>query len=411
VTAHIDHGAPGTGDLPRVSGLVGALVHATAASLAGRDQGRPPGTLRRLAGLGQRIGIAARPAPDLLTGTEIDQVDAERVARTIVDHYPDSGYPAVVLGSPHGSAAHLAVALGAPWLPAAFDVTVATPTGPATTAADASMRAASAAARILAANPHATVRQVDSPGIARAADGAVTLFVRWRHLPAAYAGFLGSRLRPGAALLLARDSGTWASGHSAQAINPEFVEGLRQWAAGREHPLYRVMFNRPEVFSAAVADLYRRWLRAAGKTGSRLVVECGRLLDPWQVIRAGLVPYWLPGPSRYAARELHWWLAGSQPFTQIDVLVEPPGGPRDDLATSDLASLTDFSAAAGFARVRGTVDERGAREYPDGHVPPWRAAEVLRRHPYDLPVPPRLAVRDAVWMLGEATEVSAMIVH
>src|SRR5256885_2330308 len=79
-------------------------------------------------------------------------------------------------------------------------------------------------------------------------------------LPTAYTRFLASRLRPGAALLLVRDSGTWASGHSAQAINPQFAESLRLWTAGREHPLYRVTFSRPEVFSAAVADLYRRWL-------------------------------------------------------------------------------------------------------------------------------------------------------
>jgi hypothetical protein len=413
VSTHVDHGAPGTGDLPRLTGLVGALVHAAATGLTGRDAGRPGGALRRLAGLpgrtalAQRLGLGAPASPEVLAGAEIDRVDAERMAKAIVDHYPDTGYPAVVLGSAHGSAAHLAVALGAPWLPAAFDVTVAAPPGggPASTW----MRGAEAAARILSTNPQASVRQVDGQGTA-APGRSVTLFVRWRQLPAAYARFLG-RLRPGAAVLLVRDSGTWAGGHTAQAINPEFVEGLRQWAAGRDHPLYRVMFSRPEVFSSAVADLYRRWLRGAGKTGNRLVVECGRLLDPWQVIRAGLVPYWLPGPARYAVGELHWWLAGSQPFTQIDVLVEPPGAPRDDLAGGELASLTDFAAAASFARIRGTVDERGAREYPDGRVPQWRASEVLRRLPYDLPVPPRLGVREAVWLLSESTEVSAMIVH
>lgn len=420
MSVHPDSTRAGTGDLPQLPGLVGALVHAAANGLTCRDGGgRPPGALRKLAGLGgrgQRAGRGGR-AREVLTGAEIDQVDAEQVADTVVGHYPDSGYPAVVLGSPHGSAAHLAVALGAPWLPAAFDVSVAIPDGApgcgaggwANAASNGWMRGASAAARILSANPQATVRQVDAP--AGVNGRAATLFVRWRHLPSAYARFLDTRLRPGAAVLLARDSGTWASGHTAQAINPEFVESLRRWAAGGEHALYRVMFSRPEVLSAAVGDLYRRWLRTGGKTGNRLVVESGRLLDPWQVIRAGLVPYWLCGPSRYALEELQWWLAGSQPFSQIDVLVEPPGAPRDDFAWGELASLTDFTAAAGFAGVRGSVDERGAREYPEGSVPPWRASEVLRRQPYDLPVPPRLAVRDAVCLLSEATEVSAMIVH
>jgi hypothetical protein len=359
----------------------------------------------RRTGRRRLLGLApARPVRDHLAETEIDRVDGEQVAAAIVDQYSGSGYPAVVLGSAHGSAAHLAVALGAPWLPAAFDVTVAGTTS-------AWMPGAAAAARLLSANPRASVRQVEPPGVAGVAGQPVTLFVRWRELPAAYTRFLTTRLRPGAAVVVARDSGTWASGHSAQAVNPEFVESARQWAAGDDHPLYRVMFSRPDVLSAAVADLYRHWLRDAGKTGSRLVVECGRLLDPWQVIRAGLVPYWLPAPSRYAVGELHWWLAGSQPFTQIDVLVEPPGWPRDDLGGNELASRTDFVAAAGFARLRGTVDERCVRAYPDGVVPPGRAGEVLGRLPYDLPVPPRLTVPDAVAMLGETTEVSAMIVH
>jgi hypothetical protein len=381
---------------PKATSLVGALVQASAGGLTG---GAPDGRVsrRRLFGFGQPV--ASRP----LSETEAEAVDGDQVARAIVDHYPGDRYPAVVLGSPHGSAAHLAVALGAPWLPAAFDVTV--------TGSTSWMPGAAAAARLLSANPGASVRQVAPPGVAGVAGAPVTLFVRWRELPAAYATFLDTRLSRDAAVLLARDSGTWASGQSPQAVNPQFVESIRQWASGRDHPLYRVMFSRPDVLSAAVADLYRRWLRGCGKTGSRLVVECGRLLDPWQVLRTGLVPYWLSAPSRHAVGELHWWLAGSRPFTQIDVLVDPPGAPRDDLAGGDLAGPGDFGAAAGFARIRGAVDERCLRAYPDGRVPGCRAGEVLRRLPYDLPVPPRLAVPDAVAMLGETTEVSAMIVH
>jgi hypothetical protein len=367
---------------PTAAGLVGALVHATARSLAGREPGR------------------GRGAP----GETVERLDVERMARAIVDRYPAASYPAVVLGSPHGSAAHLAVALGAPWLPAAFDVSATEPVG-------LCLPGAATAARIVVANPGVTARQVDTPGLAGVPGRPVTVFVRWKELPAAYARFLAERLVPGGAVLLARDSETWTGGFGAQAVNPEFVESLRHWLTGRDHPLYRVMFSRPEVLSAAVADLYRQWLRGAGKTGDRLVVECGRLLDPGQVIRAGLVPYWLPGPGRHAVRELHWWLAGSQPFTQIDVLVEPPGAPRDDLAGGELAGPLDFAAAAGFAWTRGVVDERGLREYPHGRVSPERAGEVLRRLPYDLPAPPRLEVPEAVAMLGETTEVSAMIVH
>ena len=46
------------------------------------------------------------------------------MARWFVDQYPRRALPGVVLGSPHGAAAHLAVALGVPWLPAGFEMTV-----------------------------------------------------------------------------------------------------------------------------------------------------------------------------------------------------------------------------------------------------------------------------------------------
>jgi len=42
--------------------------------------------------------------------------DPEAVAGWLTDHYLDEGYPALVLGSPHGAAVHLAAAMGAPWL-------------------------------------------------------------------------------------------------------------------------------------------------------------------------------------------------------------------------------------------------------------------------------------------------------
>jgi hypothetical protein len=47
-----------------------------------------------------------------------------------------------------------------------------------------------------------------------------------------------------------------------------------------------------------VSELYRQWLRHLGGTGNRLVVECGRLIEPWHVLRAGLVPYWCRDPGR-----------------------------------------------------------------------------------------------------------------
>lgn len=149
--------------------------------------------------------------------------------------------------------------------------------------------------------------------------------------------------------------------------------------------------------SAGVADLYRRWLRGAGKTGDRLVVECGRLLDPWQVVRAGLVPYWCENATRRTVDEAEWWLAGSEAFSSVDVLPEPPG-----MRSPALAGLPQWLAVAGFGRRRRALDRTSARGYPVTSVPTRRATEVMRAQPYDLPVPPPLGAAEALAVLRDS---------
>src|SRR5690349_10303712 len=61
----------------------------------------------------RRAALEAEAVEQAVPLTQIDEIDAEAVAAWVVSHYPDSSYPAVVLGSPHGAAVHLAVACGA----------------------------------------------------------------------------------------------------------------------------------------------------------------------------------------------------------------------------------------------------------------------------------------------------------
>ncbi|GAB3808319.1 hypothetical protein GCM10027605_40580 [Micromonospora zhanjiangensis] len=174
-------------------------------------------------------------------------------------------------------------------------------------------------------------------------------------------------------------------------MEPDLEAGLRDWARGVGSPLHRVLYPRPAALSAAVADLYRRWLRRAGKTGDRCVVECGRLLDPAQVIRAGLVPYWCESATARAVAGVEWWLAGSEPFSSVDVLPEPPG-----LRSPALAGLPQWLAVASFGRRRRMVDRTAARGYPVTPVPTRHATAVLRGQPYDLPSPAPLRAVDVL---------------
>ncbi|TCB94290.1 hypothetical protein E0H26_21615 [Micromonospora zingiberis] len=407
-----------------------------------------------------RRAVAVRSAGRAaLTPAQAAEVDAARVAQWFVDQYPSGRYPGVLLGSPHGAAAHLAVALGVPWLPAGFEMVAHWSKGSVDRPRAALDHGAALAGRLLAGNPDLHVRQVHCPASRGALAGAtVALAGRWRGLPGAYRRFLAERLEPGAPVVVLRDARTWpvfdaADGHSFQVgcpasgldpvdfhpdshalrqvlrsaggdgahweppeistppgiaehgVESDFDSGVRQWATRAGRSLHQIVVPTPAALSAATADLYRRWLRAAGKTGDRLVVECGRLLDPWQVLRAGLVPYWCENATRRCVDQAEWWLAGSEPFSSVDVLPEPPG-----VRSPALAGLPQWLAIAGFGRRRRALDRASARGYPVTSVPTRRATEVLRGQPYDLPTPAPIGVADALAALRDGGAQHGLLV-
>ncbi|GAA1517945.1 hypothetical protein GCM10009827_036260 [Dactylosporangium maewongense] len=367
------------------------------------------------------------------------ELDAEDVAAWFVGQLPEGSYNGLVVGSPHGAAVHLAMALGVPWLPVAFEV----PT-PEVAAGERPAQDGERLARdILTDNPDVGIRQVYDP-VWRGWSGAATAYavVRWRRLPLAYRRLIAERLNPDAPIVVVRDVSRWQTsagddGYSFQlgsrasglgpgdyrddrslrgrspradsdgerAVDRGLVEDLRRYGSAHGHPIRQVLYRHPDVLSGAVADLYRGWLRAGTRTAARLVVECGRLLDPWHVLRAGLVPYWCEHPLRSAVRSLSWWLAGSEPFTSVDVFAEPPGMPLPTVAR-----LEEWQAVAAFATRHGLVDRRCARAYPSGVVPGHHATQVLRMHPYDLPYLPFLTVPAALSAMTHSAQTDGLLV-
>ncbi|MEV4754909.1 hypothetical protein AB0J86_07325 [Micromonospora sp. NPDC049559] len=443
---------------------VRVLLAAAARALRGEDcadLGHQP-VLNRFRGAPEpvrRAAVARAGGRAALSPEQAAGVDAERVARWMVEQYPFRSYPAVVVGSPHAGAVHLATAMGVPWLPAAFDVVVHWPGGAVDDPRAALGHGGRVTARLLAGNPDVSVRQVHDPASRGVLAGAtVSLVVRWRRLPDAYREFLGTHLAGGAPVLLLRDARTWpvlhpSEGHSFQvggprsglepgdfhagseplaemlrgaggdearwnppddacpqgyaehAVEPGFEGSLRAWAKAVGSQLHRVLFPGPEALSAATADVYRGWLRGAGKTGDRCVVECGRLIDPWQVVRAGLVPYWCENATRRSVAGAEWWLAGSSPFTSVDVLPESPG-----MQSPGLAGLPQWLAVASFGRRRRAVDRMAARGYPVTPASTRRATEVLRGQPYDLPTPAPLRAADALAWLRDSGTAQGLLV-
>ena len=262
-----------------------------------------------------------------------------------------------------------------------------------------------------AATTDVLVRQVHDPvRMSDAAGSRVHLTIRWRSLPGEFRAFLDAHVEPGAFVLIVRDVRSWpvldaGNGYSYQvgsattgldlatytrgadlsnlarraggtatwptgryrrlgaehSVEPGVEAGLRDWAQERDGRVFAILYHGAETLSAAVADTYRDWLRAHGKTGNRLIVTAGRLLDPWQTIRAGVVPYWCEASTRGGVSAAELWLAGCRPFSTIEVLPEPPGG-----TWSQVAPMAQWSALAQFASRRGVVNPDVARAYPSG---------------------------------------------
>jgi hypothetical protein len=189
--------------------------------------------------------------------------------------------------------------------------------------------------------------------------------------------------------------------HAETAVAAGFVATLRGYCRDARVGLATVRYGNVDAFSAAAADIHRAWLRRGGKTGDRAVVGCGRLLDPHQATRAGLVPYWCENAARRAATAAELWIAGSEPYTSVDVLPEPPGQPWPGMAT-----IGHWDAVAEFASRRGKVDGLLKQAYPRQPLPTRYATAVLRNHPWDNPRPTPLEPADVVSGLRGRAELA-----
>jgi hypothetical protein len=134
--------------------------------------------------------------------------------------------------------------------------------------------------------------------------------------------------------------------------------------------------------------LIRDWLRAGGKAADRAVVATGRILDPAQVTRKSLVPYWCENATAASVSGAELWLAASEPFSSVHLLPEPPG-----TAWSKLATMAQWESAALFAIRRGVVDPVMKSSYPHHILAPRHATGALREIGAD-PAPPSLSYSD-----------------
>lgn len=364
---------------------------------------------------------------DAISAKRLRQLRSEQLATWVVGHYPRRRYPVVFVGSSNGAMAHLAAALGAPWLPQTLLLAIRTggldPDDPA-----ADMRAMMPAGRaLLDNNPVLALHHMHDPVQDRLMVARMAYFrVKFLQFPRAYRAFLADCLAPGGTVVLAdcalrwptttvgdrhvfqfgavggatvrefreggprvaeflrrqgSDRDRWlppaADGDSPEAewgLAAPFAEDLATVAAERGLTAYRLRFQQPEDVSPLIADLFRDWYAGHGLPTGRLLVSSFLLMDPVLAMRAGLVPYWA--------------LFGTQP---------------------SLDRLADYLARTRYEDIRLTVFPHGAESIGLPSIGKWQ--EVLRngrQHGQLIAIEPRHYPRHFRALTGFHRELSRL---
>ncbi len=284
-----------------------------------------------------------------LTAAQASALTLEALAAARLRDYADlpGRFPVITVGAAlSGPVAHLSLALGGPFLPQAFVLTLR---GGSLTGAVRTyfQRSADLARHLARANPQALVIQHYDP----VHDGWLTrwlnhLRLKLLDLPAVYADFIRARLQPGGALVYFDSAAAWlrhriGERHVFQVggwggLPPEeFLAGsprLRQSAAGEgltefdwrlaEYPVergpesewgsepglgealeafarregyrfVRLAFPEPHALSRLAFQAVALRLAQAGRAPAGVLVEMFTQFDATAVVRADLLPLWL----------------------------------------------------------------------------------------------------------------------
>jgi hypothetical protein len=367
----------------------------------------------------------------------LGQLRAEDLSQWVVSHYPRRRYPAVMIGSSNGAAVHLGCALGIPWLPQ----TLLLPVRRSHVHPDDMQQIVEAtrqpAGALLRANPALQLHQMHDPCQDRLMSQYMAYFrVKRLRLGETYEQFLQQALLPGGTLLLVDCQLTWpttqiAERHVFQAgglggITPEeylygsarveaflrrygspqrcwqppapdgkrpesewgFAPGLYKDLAAFAHRggyrIRRLAFHHPQDLSPFVADLYRWWYGQRGLPAPRLLGESFVLLEPWWSLRTGAVPYWSFFAVQPAAAKLEEYLAQTEPYDYIHLMLFSHG-----IESIGIAPIERWRAILGQARRHGSflgVDERA---FPRDFATFVRYHKALQALPtrYPLPAP------------------------
>lgn len=374
----------------------------------------------------------------------LEHVEAETISRWVVNQYPRRRYPGALIGSTNGAAVHLGAALGIPWLPQTLLICLRRLVHPDRPQEDLEW-ARVPAQMLLSRNPDLWVYQMHDPNQDRPKISHVGYFrLKRTRLGTEFKQFLKENLAPGATLFLLECTYQWQStpvgdrhvfqfggtgdlpptGYFSQdqqireflkqhqsespgwcppapqgewpeaewGFEPTLRQDVEEFAQQHGYRVRRIIFQHPQDLSPLVADLYRWWYQQRQMAGDRLLVESFVYLQPWWVLRLGMVPFWAVFNDQTSLNQLRQYLNTTRPYTEIYANLFSNG-----IRSIGLAAIEQWRSILERATQRGAFVGVNEQKYPHDLAANVRSYTELKQFPqrYPLPEPLGLAQLDA----------------
>jgi hypothetical protein len=342
-------------------------------------------------------------------------IEVEAAAQQHIEEYAglDGPFDAIFIGAPNGGVAHLANALGAPFLSQHFVFSFRGDSATDDVAAY-QRHGAALADPILARNPTVAVINHYDPVHDRWLISSLNhIRLKLLSLPEAYRRFITARLRPGGAIIFVDCASTWrqyrigprhtfqvgglgglsdqdfldrwsldfpleTQPESEWGTLPELSEGLEQLAREYRYRFVLLRGPSPEWFAACAHDLWSHLFERASLEPQGTLIEMFTCVNPAAVRAASLIPLWLPWNCTDSLAFLNQMTARFDRNQPVLLMLLP-----NFSLTPDTVSWDEWaSALSGFdARLLG----QRRRLFPSDPAGLWRAGEGLRewceRHP------------------------------
>jgi hypothetical protein len=327
-----------------------------------------------------RMGAAEGVNP-----ARLGDLDLAAVARWLTEQYPRRRYPAVFVGSSNGALAHLAAAIGAPWLPGTVLVPVAR-VGDPDRPIDALRFGERHAPALLDRNPDVALHHMHDQAQDELMVSRMTyLRTKWQRLPTAYADFLDSSLLPDAPVIIVDDRSRWpvvrvgkrhvfqpgAQGgldpadylerphtptpddeapEAEWGAEPQFIAAAAEWAQQQGRTVVTITLPGTQEAAHPVATVFRDWYRSRGQADDQLLVPTFIVSDPWLTMITGSVPFWGFFSVQSARAALDDHLSRSDPYAVVRLLLFQHGADSPGIATPAdwVATIEKYGASPDF---------------------------------------------------------------